>query len=38
MEEVASKPGSSDGAMWWINREIYEARKYMPESKGGISK
>lgn len=25
--------GNSPGAMWWMERELEEARKYMPQSK-----
>merc|ERR1711879_82745 len=36
--EVKSKPGSAAGALWWIDRELHEQKKYLPTSKGGISK
>uniref|UniRef100_A0A6A7GBQ4 TolA-like protein n=2 Tax=Hirondellea gigas TaxID=1518452 RepID=A0A6A7GBQ4_9CRUS len=36
LEEVKSKPGSGKGSIWWIERELYEAKKYLPQSKGGI--
>ena len=36
--EVKSKPGQSFGALWWIDRELYEQRKFLPVSKGGIAK
>ena len=26
------------GQMWWIERELHEAKKYMPLSKGGIAR
>lgn len=26
------------GSLWWIDRELYEAKKYLPQSKGGIAK
>jgi len=38
LQEVKSKPGSAQGALWWIDRELYEQKKYMPVSRGGISK
>eukprot|EP01095_Lingulamoeba_sp_RSL-Kostka_P002605 TRINITY_DN134_c0_g1_i11.p1 TRINITY_DN134_c0_g1~~TRINITY_DN134_c0_g1_i11.p1 ORF type:complete len:401 (+),score=260.49 TRINITY_DN134_c0_g1_i11:63-1265(+) len=38
LEEVKSKPGQAQGAIWWMERELYEKRKYLPESKGGIRK
>jgi len=38
LEEVKSKPGSAAGALWWIDRELHEQKKYLPVSKGGIAK
>eukprot|EP00010_Vexillifera_abyssalis_P002365 CAMPEP_0201560276 /NCGR_PEP_ID=MMETSP0173_2-20130828/78187_1 /ASSEMBLY_ACC=CAM_ASM_000268 /TAXON_ID=218659 /ORGANISM="Vexillifera sp., Strain DIVA3 564/2" /LENGTH=387 /DNA_ID=CAMNT_0047974721 /DNA_START=43 /DNA_END=1207 /DNA_ORIENTATION=- len=39
LEEVKSKAGSGGkGALWWIERELHEQKKYLPESKGGIKK
>jgi len=38
LEEVKSKPGCSFGAIWWIDRELHEQKKYLPVSKGGIAK
>jgi len=35
---VKSKPGKASGAIWWMERELYEKKKFMPERKGGISK
>eukprot|EP01100_Stratorugosa_tubuloviscum_P015538 TRINITY_DN8_c1_g1_i3.p1 TRINITY_DN8_c1_g1~~TRINITY_DN8_c1_g1_i3.p1 ORF type:complete len:406 (+),score=302.00 TRINITY_DN8_c1_g1_i3:77-1294(+) len=37
-EEVKSKPGNARGAMWWMERELHEARAYLPERKGGYRK
>lgn len=36
LKEVSSKSGSSQGSIWWIDRELHEAKKYMPLSRGGI--
>jgi len=36
VEEVKKKPGASFGDLWWLEREIYEKRKYLPRHKGGI--
>jgi len=36
--EVKSKPGSAAGQIWWLERELHEARAYMPEKKGGYRK
>jgi len=38
LEEVKSKPGCAHGAIWWMERELHEERKYLPVSKGGIAK
>jgi len=38
LQEVKSKPGSAAGALWWIDRELHEQKKYLPTSKGGIAK
>jgi len=33
LEEVRSRPGGGQGALWWIERELHEARKYMPKKR-----
>jgi len=38
LKEVQSRSGSAAGSMWWINRELSEMKKYMPEKKGGVKK
>eukprot|EP01100_Stratorugosa_tubuloviscum_P015539 TRINITY_DN8_c1_g1_i5.p1 TRINITY_DN8_c1_g1~~TRINITY_DN8_c1_g1_i5.p1 ORF type:complete len:350 (+),score=256.86 TRINITY_DN8_c1_g1_i5:77-1126(+) len=38
LEEVKNKPGSAQGAIWWMERELHEARAYLPERKGGYRK
>jgi hypothetical protein len=38
LQEVKNKPGSAGGALWWIDRELYEAKAYLPTSKGGYKK
>ena len=38
LEEVKSKPGQAQGAIWWIERELFEQKKYLPASRGGIAK
>merc|ERR1711879_1015510 len=35
LEEIKSRPGCAHGALWWIDRELHEAKAYVPESKGG---
>ena len=36
LEEVKNSIGQ--GALWWLDRELHESKKYMPLSKGGIAK
>ena len=38
LAELSAKSGSSAGSLWWIERELLEARKYMPKARGGIDK
>jgi len=38
LKECQARSGSAQGALWWINRELQEAKKYMPEKKGGVKK
>jgi chromosome segregation ATPase len=38
LDEIKSRPGCAHGSMWWIERELHEAKRYLPESKGGIRK
>jgi len=38
LEEVASRPGSPHGRIWWMERELHEKKKYMPTARGGIAK
>jgi chemotaxis protein histidine kinase CheA len=38
LEEVKRTAGSGQGAIWWIDRELHEAKAYMPTSKGGYKK
>jgi len=38
LDEVKSRPGSAQGTLWWIDRELHEAKAYMPTSKGGYKK
>ena len=38
LKKVKSKPGQAQGAIWWLERELYEQRKYLPASRGGIAK
>jgi len=36
--EVKSKPGAAQGQIWWLERELHDARAYLPERKGGYKK
>jgi len=38
LEEVKNKPGSAQGSIWWMERELHEAKAYLPTKKGGYSK
>ena len=38
LNEVKKRPGQPYGALWWIDRELHEAKAYVPESKGGYRK
>jgi len=33
LEEVRKKPGQPYGALWWIDRELQETRRFLPSSK-----
>jgi len=33
LEEVKRKGGISFGAIWWMERELKEAKKYLPQRK-----
>jgi len=38
LQEVKSRPGQAQGALWWIERELHEAKAYKPERLGGYRK
>ena len=38
LAELKANPGNSEGALWWMDRELHEKKKYMPMRKGGIAK
>jgi len=38
LKEVSSRSGSAKGGLWWINHELQEAKKYLPQKKGGVAK
>jgi len=37
-EEVRNKPGTPHGGIWWLERQLHEQKKFMPTSKGGITR
>jgi len=38
LEEVKRKPGTPHGAIWWIERQLQEQKKFLPERLGGTRK
>jgi len=38
LQELMLKSGSAAGSLWWISRELHEAKQFMPMTKGGRSK
>jgi len=38
LKEVSAKSGSAQGAIWWMNRELDDMKRFMPEKKGGVKK
>jgi len=38
LTELNSRPGSAKGFLWWLERELEEKKKYLPERKGGVKK
>jgi chromosome segregation ATPase len=38
LDEVKKKPGTPHGAIWWMERELEEKKKFLPERKGGVKK
>jgi len=38
LKELALKSGSAMGALWWIERELFDAKQFMPSAKGGRAK
>merc|ERR1711934_763793 len=33
LKELQKNCGSAGGSLWWIDRELHEARKYMPKAR-----
>jgi len=38
LQQVKAKSGGGQGSIWWMERELHEARAYLPERKGGYKK
>jgi len=38
LKAVKAKPGKAMGSIWFMERELHEKKKFMPERKGGIKK
>jgi len=38
LHELTLKSGSAAGSLWWIDRELHEAKQFMPMKKGGRTK
>jgi len=38
LNEIKKQPGQPYGSIWWVDRELYEQKKFLPEAKGGIKK
>jgi len=38
LTEVQSRSGSAHGSLWWIEQDLQEARKYIPQKRGGVAK
>jgi len=37
-EQKKAGASSGQGTLWWLDRELQEQKKYMPQSKGGVVK
>jgi len=38
LQEVKAKPGNPHGSIWFMEKELDEQKKYLPERKGGKKK
>jgi len=38
LQEVKRKPGQAMGALWWIQKGLEDAKKFLPERKGGVKR
>jgi len=37
-EQKRTVAAAGQGSLWWLDRELQEQKKYMPQSKGGVKK
>jgi hypothetical protein len=37
LKELALRAGSAGGSLWWMDRELQEAKRFMPQKKGGVT-
>jgi len=38
LDEVKRRPGQAFGSIWWIQKELDNAKNFLPERKGGLKK
>jgi len=38
LNEVKRRPGQAQGALWWIQRGLDDAKNFLPERKGGVKR
>jgi len=38
LDEVKRRPGAAYGSIWWIQRELDNAKLFLPEKKGGLKR
>jgi len=38
LDKVANNCGSAEGTVWWMQNELEEAKKFLPQSKGGVAR
>jgi len=36
VRDVSNRTGSAKGTMWWMDKELQEAKKFLPQRKGGV--
>eukprot|EP01104_Vermistella_antarctica_P011238 TRINITY_DN312_c0_g1_i1.p2 TRINITY_DN312_c0_g1~~TRINITY_DN312_c0_g1_i1.p2 ORF type:complete len:432 (+),score=133.43 TRINITY_DN312_c0_g1_i1:142-1437(+) len=38
LRHVKENPSGGEGTVWWIERALYESKKYLPLNKGGVAR